>query len=171
MSIFYIVILVLLAGFAIHGLVKGFIRLLGRLVGLIVGAFVASRFYLIFFEWSKHLVNGHDNIGKVVSFIVIFVLAAKATDLLFVALEKLFDLVSFIPFTQLINRLLGGVLGLVEGGLFLGLIIFVSARYAVIGSLFGNQLVLSKVAPYLLQTVNVILPILPTALKTLQSIL
>jgi len=171
MSIFDIVLLLIVAGFVFNGLAKGMIRLLGNLVGLIIGAFVASHFYLTFFEWSKHLMSGHENIGKVISFIVIFVVAAKLTDLVFVLIEKLFNLVSFIPFTKLINRLLGGILGLVEGSLFLGLIIFVSSRYAIIGSLFGNQLITSKMAPLLLKTVDIIMPVLPEALKALQSIL
>ncbi|MCX6795636.1 MAG: CvpA family protein [Candidatus Falkowbacteria bacterium] len=171
MSIFDIVLLLILAGFVFNGLAKGLIRLFGRLVGVIVGAFVASHFYLVFFAWSKHLMNGHDNIGKVASFIIIFVVAAKLTDWAFIAIEKLFDLVSFIPFTKLINRILGGILGLVEGSLFLGLIIFVSSRYAIIGSLFGNQLIASKMAPFLLKVVNIMMPVLPEALKALQSIL
>ncbi|MFZ4648450.1 MAG: CvpA family protein [Patescibacteria group bacterium] len=171
MSIFDIVLLLIIAGFVFNGLSKGLIRLLGNLVGLIIGAFIASHFYLVFFEWSKHLMNGHDNIGKVIAFIVIFTVAAKVTDWVFIWVEKLFNLVSFIPFTKLINRILGATLGLVEGSLFLGLIIFVSSRYAIIGSLFGNQLLTSKISPLLLKTVNIVMPILPEALKALQSIL
>ncbi len=102
---------------------------------------------------------------------MIFTVVAKVTDWVFVWIEKLFNLVSFIPFTKVINRLLGGFLGLVEGSLFLGLIIFVSSRYAVIGSLFGDQLLTSKISPFLLKAVNIIMPVLPDALKALQSIL
>jgi uncharacterized membrane protein required for colicin V production len=171
MSIFDIILLLIIAGFVFNGLSKGLIRLLGNLVGLIVGAFIASHFYLTFFEWSKHLLKGYDNIGKVLSFIIIFTVSAKVTDWVFVWIEKLFDLVSFIPFTKLINRLLGAVLGLVEGSLFLGLIIFVSSRYAIIGSLFGDQLLTSKISPLLLKVVSIIMPVLPQALKALQSIL
>lgn len=171
MSIFDIVLILIVAGFVFYGLSKGMIRLLGNLVGLIIGAFVASHFYLIFFEWGKHLLSGHENIGKIIAFVVVFVVAAKVTDWVFIWIEKLFNLISFIPFTKFLNHLLGGILGLVEGGLFLGLIIFVSSRYAVIGSLFGNQLITSKVAPSLLKTVDIIMPVLPEALKALQSIL
>lgn len=171
MSIFDIVLLLIIAGFVFSGLSKGLIRLLGNLVGLIVGSFIASHFYLTFYEWGKHLLNGRENIGKVIAFIVIFTVAAKVTDWVFVLLEKLFNIVSFIPFTKLINRILGGALGLLEGSLFLGIIIFVASRYAVIGSLFGNQLITSKIAPFLLKTVNIVMPVLPKALKALQSIL
>ncbi len=171
MSIFDIVLILIVAAFVFHGLSKGLIRLLGNLVALIIGAFVASHFYLTFFEWGKHLMNGRENIGKIIAFIVVFVVAAKITDWVFIWIEKLFNLVSFIPFTKFINRLLGGILGLLEGSLFLGIIIFVSSRYAIIGSLFGNQLINSQTAPYLLKTVDIVMPVLPEALKALQSIL
>ncbi|NCB48977.1 MAG: hypothetical protein EOM55_05150 [Clostridia bacterium] len=115
--------------------------------------------------------NGRENIGKIIAFIVVFVVVAKVTDWVFIWIEKLFNLVSFIPFTKFINRLLGGILGLLEGSLFLGIIIFVSSRYAIIGSLFGNQLINSQTAPYLLKTVDIVMPVLPEALKALQSIL
>ncbi len=170
MSIFDIVLILIVAAFVFHGLSKGLIRLLGNLVAIIVGAFIASHFYLTFFEWGKYLIN-NENVGKIVAFIVVFVVAAKVTDWAFVWIEKLFNLVSFIPFTKFINNLLGGILGLLEGSLFLGVILFVASRYALIGSLFGNQLVNSKVAPYLVKTVDMITPVLPEALKALQSIL
>ena len=171
MSIFDIVLILIVAAFVFHGLSKGLIRLLGNLVGLIFGAFIASHFYLTFFEWGKHLLSSHENIGKIIAFVVVFVVAAKITDWVFIWIEKLFNLVSFIPFTKFINHLLGAILGLLEGGLFLGLIIFVASRYALVGSLFGNQLITSKVAPYLLKTADMIMPVLPDALKALQSIL
>lgn len=171
MSIFDIVLIVMLAGFVFNGLFKGLIRLLGTLAGIIIGAFAASHFYLTFFHWGENLVKGYPNLGKVLAFIVIFTIVLKVTDWVFILIEKAFNLLSIIPFTKLINRILGAALGLIEGTLFLGLIIFVASRYTMIGSLFGNQLIESKIAPLLLKVVNVILPVLPNALKTLQSII
>jgi uncharacterized membrane protein required for colicin V production len=71
----------------------------------------------------------------------------------------------------MINRLLGGALGFLEGSLFIGLILFVISRYAWIGSLFGDYLLSSQVAPFFLAVVNIALPFLPTALKALQSLI
>lgn len=171
MSWFDVVLVVLWAGFIIYGFSKGLIRLFGHLVGLIIGAYVASHFYLQFFAWGQGLFRGHDNLGKVVAFIVIFIVVTRLTDLLFAVIEKIFKLISIIPFTKLINNLLGAALGLLEGALFLGLIVFVISRYTLISSLFGGQLSASKIAPLLLKVVNLILPILPEALKALQSVI
>ena len=70
-----------------------------------------------------------------------------------------------------INNLAGALLGFLEGSLFLGLIIFVASRYAIIGNFFGDQLSTSIISPLLLKIVNLILPILPEALKALKSII
>jgi hypothetical protein len=58
-----------------------------------------------------------------------------------------------------------------EGALFLGLIIFVASRYAIIGNFFGDNIAQSFIAPWLLKVVDIILPVLPEALKALKSII
>ncbi len=171
MSIFDISLLIILAGFVFNGLFKGIIRLLGHMVGMIVGAYVASHYYLLLFEWGKGLARGHDNVAKVLAFIILFVVVIKLVSLLFVVIEKVFKFVAFIPFTKYINNLLGAVLGFLEGALFVGLILYVISRYSIIGNFFGDQLAASQIAPFLIKFTNIILPLLPNALKTLQAII
>ena len=103
--------------------------------------------------------------------IILFVLITTIVGFAFVLIEKIFDLISIIPFTKLINQLLGGALGLLEGSLTLGLILFVAARYAWIGGLFGKQLVDSQVAPWLIKVATIVMPFLPDTLKALKSII
>ncbi len=157
--------------FVINGLTKGLIRLLGQVVGLIIASYVASHFYLTFYKWGENLVNWNEGTEKFLSFLIVFILITSIVGILFVIIEKIFNLISIIPFTKTINRLLGGVLGLLEGSLALGLVLFVAARYAWIGGIFGSQLVNSKVAPLMIKVVNIILPFLPEALKALKSII
>jgi len=171
MSYFDIALLVILAGFILNGLAKGLIRLLGQIVGLIIGAFVASHFYLTFYQWGEGLVDWGAGTEKFLSFTILFVLVTSLIGVVFALIEKIFDLISIIPFTKLINRLLGGTLGLIEGSLALGLLLYVAARYAWVGGLLGNNLVNSEVAPWLIKVSNVIVPVLPDALKALQSII
>ncbi len=171
MSIFDISLLVILIGFILNGLFKGLIRLLGHVVGLIIGAYIASHFYLFFFDWWKNIFNGHDAVGKVITFIILFVLVTRLMDFVFKLIEKLFNLIAVIPGSKYLNNLAGAVLGFIEGALFLGLIIFVISRYALIGNFFGEQLTNSLIAPWLIKIVNIILPILPEALKALKSLI
>jgi uncharacterized membrane protein required for colicin V production len=171
MSYFDIGLLIILAGFMGNGLSKGLIRLLGQVVGLIVASYVASHFYLSFYEWGKNLTHFSEGTEKFLAFLILFVVIASVVGIAFAIIEKIFDLVSIIPFTKLINRLAGGALGLLEGALALGLILFVGARYAWIGGLMGGQLVGSHVAPWLIKVATIIMPFLPDALKTLKSII
>ena len=117
------------------------------------------------------MVNFSEGTEKFLAFIILFILVTSIVGGVFILIEKIFDLVSIIPFTKLINRLLGGALGLLEGSLSLGLILFVAARYTWIDGLLGHQLVVSKVAPWLIKVANIIMPFLPEALKALKSII
>lgn len=171
MSYFDIGLLVILLIFVGNGLAKGLIRLLGQVVGLIVASYVASHFYLTFYAWGQDMVNWGEGTEKFLSFLIVFTLVTSLVGVVFIIIEKLFNLISIIPFTKTINRLLGGALGLFEGSLALGLILFVAARYAWIGGMFGSQLVESKVAPLMIKVANVVMPFLPEALKALKSII
>lgn len=171
MSFFDISLLLILAGFILNGLFKGLIRLFGHVVGLIFGAYIASHFYLYLFKISESIFNGHDAIGKSICFIILFVVVTRLMDFIFILIEKVFKFIAIIPGSKYLNNLAGAALGFLEGALFLGLIIFVVSRYALIGNFFGKELTGSFVAPILLKIVNIILPVLPEALKALKSLI
>ena len=170
-TIFDIIIFIFLAGFVFYGLFFGLIRTIGNLAGVIVGAWLASRFYLYAFAWAKDLFFGYNNLGKVLCFIILFVLINRLVGFAFSLLDKTFNIISIIPFLKTINRLAGAVFGLITGGLIAGLILYVACRYALVSSLFGGWLIDSKIAPSLLKFVNILLPLLPDALKKLQSLI
>lgn len=171
MSLFDIVLLVLLAGFVIGGLFKGVIKMVGNLVGLVAGAYLASHYYLAAYAWMDRWIDVNENVGKVLAFIILFILIAKLVELAFILVEKAFRIIAFIPGSRFINNILGAALGFLEGGLFLGLIIYVISRYALIGDYFGVHISESMVAPFLLKMVEMIMPLLPEALKALKSVI
>ena len=177
MSIFDIVLLVILAGFTWNGLTQGIIRLVGNIVGLVVGAYLASHYYLAFyawclnFSWLRSWATGHDSIAKVIAFIILFVLIERLVGLLAVIVEQLFKFIAIVPGSKFLNNILGGALGLLEGALLLGLILYVISRYALISNFFGVQLSTSVVTPWLIKTETLISPFLPAALKNLKSLI
>ncbi|HZJ41103.1 MAG TPA: CvpA family protein [Candidatus Saccharimonadales bacterium] len=171
MITFDIILAIILAIFIFSGLRKGLIRSLGRIIGLIAGAFVASHFYLTFFEWGRSWAGGHEAVGKVLAFIILFIVVTSLINLVFFLIEKVFNLIAIIPGSRYLNNILGALLGLLEGSLFLGLIVFVASRYALLSNLFGDNLSRSIIAPWLLKVVNIVLPVLPEALKALKSII
>ena len=171
MSTLDIVLLVLLLIFTWRGLSKGIIRLLGSLVAIIAGSFLASRYYLIFFEWAQDFWHGKEGLGKTLAFVILFIAITWVINAAFSLAARLWGSLSFIPFTKLIDKVLGAAIGLLQGAFFMGLIIYVSSKYVIIGSLWGNTLVDSQVAPWLLKVTQIILPVLPDALRALQSVI
>jgi uncharacterized membrane protein required for colicin V production len=171
MSIFDVVLLIVLFGFIFYGLFFGLIRTFGTFAGVLVGAFFASRFYLPVSDWLNSFFFGHDSLGKVLVFIILFSLFNRLTGFAFYLLDRAFNIISIIPFLKTFNRLGGAILGFITGSLILGLIIYVASRYSFVGNWFGDNLVNSQVAPILLKTANMLLPFLPEMLKKLQSLI
>jgi membrane protein required for colicin V production len=170
MIIFDVILLLILACFIFYGLFFGLIRTLGSIVGVLAGAFLASRYYLQVFDWIGSISFGYDNIGKVVVFILLFTIINRLVGLVFAILDRTFNIISIIPFLKTINRLAGAFLGFLEGALILGLIIYVASKYSFLPSMFGGWIVDSEMVPFLLKFVNLLLPLLPEALKMIEGI-
>ena len=166
-----VVIILFLAGFVFYGLFFGLIKMIGYLAGIIVGAWAASHFYLLFYEWFKWLFFGHENVGKVISFILVLTIVSRLVGIGFYLVEKIFNIISIIPLLKGINKLAGAIFGFIEGTFTFGLIIYVTSRYTLIDSFLGKQLSVSTVAPRLMKLVDVLTPLFPEALKMLKSII
>ena len=171
MPIIDVIILIFLSGFVFYGLFFGFIKMIGYLAGLLIGAWVASHYYLLAYEWLKWLFFGHENLGKVISFIIVLTIVSRLIGFGFYVVEKIFKIVSIIPFVKSIDRLLGALFGFIEGVLTFGLIIYIASRYTFIETFLGQQLSDSKIAPILLKIVSLINPLFPETLKMLRSII
>ncbi|MEA3464303.1 MAG: CvpA family protein [Patescibacteria group bacterium] len=171
MIIFDITLIIILAGFIFYGLFFGLIRTVGSLAGVVAGAWLASIFYVDVFKLAENLFFGHDTIGKVVVFIILFTIINRLVCFGFSLLDKTYNIISIIPFLKTINRLAGAVLGFILGGLSLGLILSVASRYAIIETFFGKWIVDSQVAPFLIRFVEVLKPLLPEMLRRLQSLI
>jgi membrane protein required for colicin V production len=166
-----VILLLFMAGFVFYGLFYGFIKTIGSLAGVVIGAWGAGLLYLPLFAFAKNLSFGHEDWGKTISFIICFVVIDRIICLVFALLDRAFHFVSIVPFLKTINRLGGAALGFIEGGLVLGLLIFVAGRYAIIGSWLGALLAKSQLAPFLIQFANVLKPLLPELLKQLKSVI
>ena len=166
-----VILIVILFGFIFYGLFFGFIRTLGLFLGLIIGAILASRMYLWVFDIISPVFLGYDNLGKVIVFLILFLLINKLIDIGANVLEKIFNLISIIPFLKSINRLAGAVLGFFTGGLMIGLILFVISKYALLDFFLGRWLVDSVTAPLFLSLNNIMLPLLPEVLKKINGLI
>ena len=168
MNIVDISLLVALGGFILYGFWFGIIHMVGALLGVVVGAVAAGRLYLPVANWIAPLVGGNLNLAKIIGFTIVFILVNKLVGLLFWFIEKIFKFISVIPFLKTFNRLLGAALGLLEGTLVLGLVVYFASRFpvsAVSQTLMGD----SSVAHALLPVGSILAPLLPLAVRAARS--
>lgn len=171
MTIFDAILLISLSGFVFYGLFFGLIRVIGSIFGIIIGAFVASHFYLTFFNLIHGVFFGLDNLGKVIAFFIVFGLAFRLTVFGFALLDKAFNIISIIPFLKTFNRIGGALLGFVEGSLFIGLVLFVLSKYTLINYFLGKWIIGSRLAPFFISFTNVLKPFLSQGLTLLKSLI
>jgi len=112
----------ILLGFAGAGAKDGFVHSLGRLIGAIIG-FVAAR------AWAIKLVGFFGVFmpagwAHLVAFLLIFIVITRLVGFVFKLADGVFEIISILPFLKSINRLLGAILGFVEGFILLGGAIF-----------------------------------------------
>ncbi len=124
MSIIDIIIIIVLALFVYKGVKLGLIEAIGGIIGLFVGAFMAGRYYDQVAEMIKGVLFGSEILANIVGFLLVFIVVNRGIALIFWILDKIFHIIAIIPFLKSINYFLGGVFGLVEGIIFIGIIVF-----------------------------------------------
>lgn len=169
MTIFDLIILLILFGFIWFGFWQGIVYTLGGLISLIAGVFFASRWYDILAIKLLPIFRDNLNLARLAGFVIIFILVRLAVFLIFRGINKIVDLLSFIPFLKTINRLAGALLGLIEGGLLLGLILYFSTKYPL-GSNWIKLLADSQIAPKLIKFGNILSPLIPSVFKQIESL-
>ena len=135
MSTIDIIILVVLALFVWKGIKMGLIEAVGGIVGLFVGVFFAGRYYVEAADMLKGLLFGSEILANVLGFLLIFILVNRAVALVFWIIDRIFNIIAIIPFLKTFNRLLGGIFGLLEGLIFIGIIIFFLSLMPFTGNL------------------------------------
>jgi membrane protein required for colicin V production len=163
-----IILLIIIGGFALFGLWFGFIHTLGSLIGTVLGIYLASRFYEPFASWVTQVTGWGSNFSRVIMFTIAFVIINRLVGFVFWLLDKGFSLVTHLPFIRSIDRLFGLVLGLLEGTITVGLVIFFIERYPL-SQPFMEKLSGSIVAPFAVGVATILWPLLPQALKVLRS--
>lgn len=163
-----IVLLIIIGGFALFGLWFGFVHTLGSLVGTVLGIYLASRFYEPFSTWIIHFTGWGANFSRIIMFTIAFIVINRLVGFGFWILDKVFGLVTHLPFIRSIDRMFGLVFGVIEGTITVGFVIFFIERYPLSPS-FMEKLSVSIVAPFAVGVATILWPLLPQALKILKS--
>lgn len=160
-------ILILLGGFVLFGLWFGFIHALGALLGTVGGAFVAARLFEPIAQWFHGMAGGSLNLERVMAFLLVFVIVDRLIGLAFWFVERIFRFLTVIPFLRTIDRLLGGLLGFVEGVLVIGLTLYFASRYPF--PPVGEYIASSGLAAWLIDSATILVPLIPAAIRALRS--
>ena len=168
MSLVDIIFLIIIGGFAMFGFWFGLIHTLGSLLGTVIGAYLASRYYEPMAGWLTGVTGWEGNLPKVLMFIIAFVIINRLVGFAFWIVDKFAGIITHLPFIKGINRFLGLLVGAFEGVLTLGLIVYFIERFPLSDKLM-EKMAESVVAPILSSIANILVPLLPEALKMLKS--
>jgi len=168
--IFDIILIIILAGFVLKGFRLGFIEGVGSIVGIIVGLIVAANYYLDLAEALPWLFLNNESAAKILCFLFIFIIVNRAIALVFWVFDKMFKLISFIPFLKTFNRLLGGILGFIEGLLIIGIIFYLLINFTT-SNFWTSRINQSKLAKFIQTTASVVTPLIPDGNERLKNYL
>jgi uncharacterized membrane protein required for colicin V production len=166
-SLFDLILALIIFGFFWFGFWYGLIYSVGAVLGIAAGAFAAGHYYMAV---ASYLSDDPSNFLKVIVFILIFGIVNKLVGLLFWLIDKIFHILTIIPFLKTINRLAGGILGLIEGSLTLGVAIYIYTKHPF-SDWITEQLTHSVIAPWLLKVVAILKPFWPEILKQLKNLI
>lgn len=171
MTILDFIIILALFGFVWFGFGFGFIHAAGGLVGVVIGAWLAGHFYNRLAALPEALFGYSGPWVKLVSFVIIFVIVNRLVGFGFYLLDKSFSFMIHLPFLKTIDRLLGGILGAVEGALVIGLTLTLMLNHLNVPPLVIEVISSSRVAFVLQSFAAILIPLMPEVIRYTQPYL
>lgn len=170
MTIFDLILVIIILIFVASGFWQGLIKKIGALVGLLAGILAAGYYFGSIAAWLAPFVKHNENLAKVIAFILVFIAVNVLVSVVFKVVDFIFGIFSIIPFMKTINRVLGGVLGLIEGIVTLGLLLIFIGKFPFAGFI-DPLLTESNVANELSKVGNLLMPLLPEAVEQVKGLL
>ncbi len=128
-------IFIILASFFLFGFVRGFIKELGAVLGFFISVWAAGAFYQHQVPYVKPLLKEYplaaDPLSIALSYIGLYIGASIFFHIVVRLLDQIFRIFSFIPFLKTANRILGGLVGFIEGLLLLSFLVLVIIQIPV----------------------------------------
>jgi len=155
---FDLILILIIFSFVLFGLWFGLIHAIGGLVGVFIGAIIAMKYYA---RWAT------TNMGQVITFIILFTLSSRLTAFLFYGIEKALKVANIVPGIKTINRLAGGILGLAEGSVIMGVILVFATKFPfpTLITAVGK----SEIAQFLIGVGMTVLPLFPELLRQVKD--
>ncbi len=170
MTILDFILLVILFFFTFSGFWFGLIHTLGALVGTIAGVLVAGNYFEQGAGYLAPLMMGNDNLAKIIAFLLICLIVNRLVGVVFWVIDRIFKVLAVIPFLKTINRLAGAILGFLEGGLILGVVLTLIGKFPFAGFIIP-AVETSDVAKWLISIGKVLVPLLPELVRQARTYL
>lgn len=168
MNLFDVILLVILLVFVWQGFRTGLIGAIGGFFGIIAGIVLGGRFISVLGASLAKLINiDNINLANILAFILIFIGVNLVVSLLVKLINTIFHI---IPFIDLVNKLLGAVVGLIGGVFAVASMVYLISLFPI-SETINKSLVQSSAAPVVKNVSVVVKPFLPEAVKSLKSIL
>ncbi|NUM25477.1 MAG: CvpA family protein [Candidatus Buchananbacteria bacterium] len=164
LSILDLVLILVIFAFVAFGFALGLVQSIGALVGVVAGTWLAGMYYEPVAGWLEIILLGNAVAARVIAFILLFTIVNRLVGLAFWLVNKIFNLISIIPFAKSFNRILGALFGLIEAVLAIGTIVYFTVQLAPI-DWWQTAVAGSQVAQLLIQLASILTPLLPEIIK------
>jgi membrane protein required for colicin V production len=150
MNIFDIIILIILSYGLINGFVKGFIIEVAGIIALILGVTGSFKFASILEVYLNSYVDWRPKTIQAASFIILFVIIIYAVSLLAKMITKTLKIIAL----GMINRIFGGIFGLLKWCIILSSLVLVSQEINEIITLIPDKTLKESISYNLLEKVG-----------------
>lgn len=152
-----IVLVTLVALFVISGLYYGFIHTVGNLIGMFAGILVGGYAIAWLDDWIQIL---SQPIGAIIVFVLTILLVSRIIGWLIDLIDEVYKILTIIPFLSSINKLLGGLVGFVEGMLTVAALIYFTTSYLP-NSAITAQVLTAPTTSWLAFAINIVKILFP----------
>lgn len=160
----WLLIILLILGF-LSGLWVGFIHKVGSLLGTILGIIIGSRYYD-----SIDMLFGGGPGGKIIAFMALLTLTSFVVGIIFRIINRIFHLIAIIPGLKSFNRLLGGLMALLQRIIIFSIVFYYLQGLTNIETV-AKFLEGSKIVPIFISLGEIIAPLLPELWQEAQTLI
>ena len=146
MNIFDVIILIILLYGLIKGFIKGFIIEIAGIIALILGVTGSFKFAIILEVYLNSYVDWSPKTIQITSFIILFIIIIYAVSLLAKMITKTLKIIAL----GMINRIFGGIFGLLKWCVILSSLVLVSQEINEIITLIPDKTLKDSVSYNLL---------------------
>lgn len=170
MNILDWVLIIGLFSYVWGGWLTGLIQSIGGLIGLLLATILAPRFAGPFGEFLTPVFGNSEVIAKIVAFFLVFMIITRLVGILFILVNRAFNMIAILPGMKIMNRLGGAIFGFLEGALFLGIILQYAVRLPL-GPKFTDTIDTSQLAAILMGLSAWLVGLFPQALRETEKVI